>query len=184
MRSAVHDVLPAGLRRSLSKFGAIRTLRVTKPGPRQTTEGRRFGEEHCWLAPASCWCVWAFLSGYAAYPLLHRQPGGVALETAPADLSTFWQVWQLLDQDFLGAPPAALGDEPSAPSRGWWNRSTIRTRFCRTPDQGVGARRSGRPVWRCGRHDPADIGWVHVASAGGSARSVGGCPGCRHVVTG
>ena len=49
----------------------------------------------------------AFLSGYAAYPLLHRQPGGGALEAAPADLSTFWQVWQLLDQDFLGAPPAA-----------------------------------------------------------------------------
>ena len=47
----------------------------------------------------------AFLSGYAAYPLLHRQPGGAALETAPADLSTFWQVWRLLDQDFLGAPP-------------------------------------------------------------------------------
>ena len=50
----------------------------------------------------------AFLAGYAAYPLLHEEGvGTLTAEPAPADLSTFWQVWRLLDQDFMGPQPDA-----------------------------------------------------------------------------
>jgi carboxyl-terminal processing protease len=53
----------------------------------------------------------AFLSGYAAYPLLHQgAPPLTAADAASAqagDLGQFWQVWSLLDRDFYGVQPDA-----------------------------------------------------------------------------
>lgn len=53
-----------------------------------------------------------FLSGYAAYPLLHQgAPPLTAADAAAAqagDMGQFWQVWSLLDRDFYGAQPDAL----------------------------------------------------------------------------
>jgi carboxyl-terminal processing protease len=55
-----------------------------------------------------------FGAGYAAYPLLHSAPfsgfaPGEAAQAAasPADLSVFWEAWQLLERDFYGSQPVA-----------------------------------------------------------------------------
>lgn len=51
-----------------------------------------------------------FLSGYAAYPLLHQgaAPPLAGAGAQTGDLGQFWQVWSLLDRDFYGAQPDAL----------------------------------------------------------------------------
>ncbi len=50
-----------------------------------------------------------FLSGYAAYPLLHQGAAPLApvAGAATGDMRQFWQVWSLLDRDFYGAQPDA-----------------------------------------------------------------------------
>ena len=50
-----------------------------------------------------------FLSGYAAYPLLHQGAAPLApvAGAAAGDMRQFWQVWSLLDRDFYGAQPDA-----------------------------------------------------------------------------
>jgi carboxyl-terminal processing protease len=52
--------------------------------------------------------VLAFVTGYAAYPLLHPD-AAPALEASPRTegMANFWQVWDLLDRDFYGAKPDA-----------------------------------------------------------------------------
>ena len=52
--------------------------------------------------------VLAFVTGYAAYPLLHPT-AAPALEASPQTdaMANFWQVWDLLDRDFYGDKPDA-----------------------------------------------------------------------------
>jgi carboxyl-terminal processing protease len=52
--------------------------------------------------------VLAFVTGYAAYPLLHPD-AAPALEASPRteEMANFWQVWDLLDRDFYGVRPDA-----------------------------------------------------------------------------
>lgn len=52
----------------------------------------------------------AFLTGYAAYPLLHQGFSAAPLTgaaSAAGDMSQYWQVWALLDRDFYGPQPDA-----------------------------------------------------------------------------
>ena len=54
----------------------------------------------------------AFFSGYLLYPLLHTGNGDPFAGTPPlpdadrVDMATFWQVWNLLEQDFYGERPS------------------------------------------------------------------------------
>jgi hypothetical protein len=54
----------------------------------------------------------AFFSGYLLYPLLHTGNGDPFSGTPPlpdadrVDMATYWQVWNLLEQDFYGERPS------------------------------------------------------------------------------